>query len=109
MVVESLKIEACTVCYGCGIYEVGTEGLRMFITDGGRVLAVEGRAITADDLITAFVWGRTEQQEMSRNSWLGHSCACTDHAHGEHAGQQCLCCDTNLVESPETESSSETE
>jgi hypothetical protein len=59
---DSLPVRSVTSQYGCGIYEVGTESFRMFITDGGRVLPVQGRAITADDLITAYVWGRIEQR-----------------------------------------------
>lgn len=43
-----------------GLYEVGTNELRCFVTDGGRIVPVEGRVITVDDLMTAYQWGREE-------------------------------------------------
>ena len=45
---------------GCGIYEVGANFLRCFVTDGFRILTVEGRPITYEDLMTAYQWGREE-------------------------------------------------
>jgi len=54
---DKLDITMHSGTLGCGIYEVGTSQTRMFVTDGGRVLPIEGRVITADDLMTVFVWG----------------------------------------------------
>ena len=60
-----MKVEMRHGTYGCGLYEVGTNGLRCFITDDGKVMAVEGRALTHEDLMTAFVWGRQYEQSLS--------------------------------------------
>lgn len=48
--------------YGCGIYEVGQNSFRMFVTDTGRAMAVEGRPIQAEDLMEAYVWGRMDAE-----------------------------------------------
>ena len=60
----SLPLEPRTTMYGCGIYEAGHENsAALFVTDAGRVIPVRGRVITADDLMTAYTWGRQEEQE----------------------------------------------
>jgi hypothetical protein len=61
--IDNLKIEGRHLCYGCGIYEVGTDGVRMFITDTGHVIPVQGRAIQPEDLMQAYSWGRKDQEE----------------------------------------------
>jgi hypothetical protein len=63
-VIETLKPEPRHTSYGAGIYELGTNGLRVFVTMGGRVIAVQGRALCEDDLIEAYRWGRLEQEAL---------------------------------------------
>jgi hypothetical protein len=58
----TLELEPRANQYGCGIYETGPESLRLFVTDGGRVIPVQGRMITAEDLMNAYVWGRLEER-----------------------------------------------
>lgn len=52
--------EPVVLTNGCGIYEVGPERTRVFITDAGRFLQIEGRALTHDDLMRVYEWGRKE-------------------------------------------------
>ena len=51
---------------GCGIYDAGDPEkcyVKLFITDGGRVLPVNYRTITEDDLMMVYGWGRIEERE----------------------------------------------
>lgn len=57
---ENLKLTPRTQQYGAGIYEVGDTKkcyVKLFVTDTGRVLPVNYRVITEDDLLTAYGWG----------------------------------------------------
>ena len=63
---QNLKLTARTLKFGCGIYEAGNPEkcyVKLFVTDGGRVLPVNHRAITEEDLMEAYCWGRMEARE----------------------------------------------
>jgi hypothetical protein len=77
--IRSLNLEPRHTSYGAGIYELGTNGLRVFVTMGGRVIVVQGRALCADDLIEAYKWGRLEQEAL----WAQRD-ATTPHDDGEN-------------------------
>lgn len=65
---DSLKLTAKTLMLGCGIYEAGDTDkcyTSLFVTDGGRVLPVNHRAISQEDLMQAYIWGRMEERETS--------------------------------------------
>jgi hypothetical protein len=57
-----LLIEPRSQRYGCGIYEAGANGLRVFATDSGRVLPIQRRIITDEDLMEVYVWGRLDAE-----------------------------------------------
>lgn len=63
--VTTIKVEPRVIAGQCGVYEIGHQdsSLRVFITDRGRLIAINHRVITADDLIEAYSWGRAEQKE----------------------------------------------
>jgi hypothetical protein len=50
---------------GAGVYEVGTNGVRMFITDGGFVIPMD-RMLSENDLFNAFDAGVAESGEVKR-------------------------------------------
>jgi len=63
---DSLKLTPRTLKLGCGIYEAGdTEKcyVKLFVTDGGRVLPVNHRVISEEDLMDAYCWGYMEARE----------------------------------------------
>lgn len=62
--IETLKLKPSHTSFGSGVYELGTNGLRVFVTNAGNVMAIEGRALTGDDLIQAYAWGRLEQEAL---------------------------------------------
>lgn len=64
----TIKTEARFLSGGAGIYEVGVNGMRAFITDRGRILATEGRILSAEDLVTAYNWGRLETEEQREDN-----------------------------------------
>lgn len=61
--ITELKVSARTLQGGAGIYETEKNYLKLFITDGGRVIPTNTRGITDEDLITAYNWGRLEERE----------------------------------------------
>ena len=62
--IENVKVSARTLKSGCGIYEVeGDCYVKLFITDGGRVIPINHRAISEEDLMQAFEWGCKERWE----------------------------------------------
>jgi hypothetical protein len=68
---DSLKLTPRTTTLGCGIYEAGDPQkcyAKLFVTEGGRVLPVSHHAITEDDLMTVYKWGREEEQEAWQTS-----------------------------------------
>lgn len=65
-----LPLEPQQQRYGCGIYEAGKNGLRMFVTDTGHVMPVQGRVTTADDLMQVYVWGRRDAEESARRGFI---------------------------------------
>jgi hypothetical protein len=62
--VESLKLTPRVSCLGAGIYEAGDTDkcyVRLLVTDSGRVLPVNQRVITEEDLLEVYTWGRMEE------------------------------------------------
>lgn len=59
-----LLLEPRTTRYGCGIYEAGRDGVRMFVTDSGRFIPVQGRIISPEDLMEVYVWGRMDVEKQ---------------------------------------------
>jgi hypothetical protein len=60
---ESLPLTARKAQGGAGIYEAGDTELcymKLFVTDTNRVIALTGRMITEDDLLTVYNWGRED-------------------------------------------------
>ena len=61
---DSLKLTPRTLKLGCGIYEAGENCyVKLFVTDGGRVLPVNHRTISEEDLMEAYCWGYMEARE----------------------------------------------
>lgn len=66
---DQLELTPRVTRYGCGIYEAGdTERcyVKLFITDTGRVIPVNHRVISDEDLMDAYVWGREDAEEFAR-------------------------------------------
>src|ERR1035437_3107470 len=66
MTMENLKLTARTTTMGCGIYDAGDPEkcyTKLFVTDGGRVLPLNHRVITEEDIMTVYKWGRLEERE----------------------------------------------
>jgi hypothetical protein len=60
---DSLKVSARRLQFGAGIYEVGEDCyVKMFITDLGRCIPINHRAISEEDLLQAYQWGRKEER-----------------------------------------------
>lgn len=90
---DKLRLEPRTTILGAGIYIVGSNHDRMFVTDSGKLIAVTGRIITEEDLLKAYRWGRedecnnpyTEEEPQSEvpevSEILCHSCG---HGWGRH-------------------------
>ena len=60
---DSVKLTMRTGKYTAGIYEAGDTGkcyTRLFVTDSGRVLPTNHRALTEDDLLEVYGWGRED-------------------------------------------------
>jgi hypothetical protein len=67
---DSLKLTPRNTTLGCGIYEAGDIQkcyTKLFVTEGGRVLPVSHHALSEDDLLTAYKWGREEEQEARQS------------------------------------------
>lgn len=65
--IDSLKLEPRRTQRGCGIYEVQSDSYtKLFVTDAGRAIPVN-RAISEDDLLQAYEWGRLEAEETQQN------------------------------------------
>ena len=63
---ENLKLTPRRLQGRCGIYDAGDAEkcyTKIFVTEGGRVLPINGRGITEDDLMMVFDWGRLEELE----------------------------------------------
>lgn len=60
----SLKLTPRTTTLGCGIYDAGDPEkcyTKLFVTDSGRVIPINHRVLTEDDLMTAYKWGREDE------------------------------------------------
>lgn len=58
--INSLKLSMRKGQYGAGIYDAGDIDkcyTKLFVTDSGRVLPVNQRVISEDDLLTVYAWG----------------------------------------------------
>jgi hypothetical protein len=56
--ITSIPIEPRTEINGAGIYEAGSfSSLKLFVTDFGKVLPINHRVITEDDLLTVYKRG----------------------------------------------------
>ena len=65
---DSLKLTPRTTQGSCGIYEAGDPkktNTLLFVTNGGRVISVNHRQISQDDLMDAYNWGRLEEREAN--------------------------------------------
>ena len=60
---DSLKLTMRKGQYTAGIYEAGDVEkcyTKLFVTDSGRVLPVNHRGLTEDDLLQVYSWGRED-------------------------------------------------
>jgi hypothetical protein len=63
---ENLRLTARTARYACGIYDAGDPDkcyVKLFVTDSGRVLPLNHRVITEEDVMDAYTWGRQDAVE----------------------------------------------
>lgn len=68
---DSLRLTPRKMQLGCGIYEAGDTEVcytKLFVTDRGRCLPLNHRAITEDDLLLAYEWGRAEATDDEKDS-----------------------------------------
>jgi hypothetical protein len=57
---NSLKLTAIKLQYGAGIYDAGDTSrcyTKLFVTDSGRVLPLNHRVLSEDDILQAYAWG----------------------------------------------------
>lgn len=63
---DSLELSPRKLQGGAGIYEAGKNCyVKLFVTDGHRVIPVNGRVLNGDDLLQAYEWGRLEEREAN--------------------------------------------
>ena len=69
--ITHLEVQARQLQGGAGLYDAGNTGrcyTKLFITDTGRVLPVNHRSITEEDLLTVYNWGMEDQKILSGKS-----------------------------------------
>jgi len=59
--IYELRMEPRTTTYGSGVYEVGANGVRLFVTDSGRVFVPRG-IVSLEDLMEVYKWGRLDAE-----------------------------------------------
>jgi hypothetical protein len=65
---DLLKLTPRTTQRGCGIYEAGDTDkcyVKLLVTDSGRVMPINRRIISEEDLLEVYQWGWIEGQEAA--------------------------------------------